>query len=83
MSPYAMYNQSDLRVADTDFIRCRQISLQYDLPDAWVNKIGVSISWSMSNPFMIAFDKAWEGRDPETANWHARRTVSCSLTLNF
>ena len=41
MSPYTMYNQSDLRVADTDFIRCRQISLQYDLPDAWVNKIGV------------------------------------------
>ena len=86
MSPYAMYNQSDLRVADTDFIRCRQISLQYDLPDAWVNKIGVrraSVNASLSNPFFIAFDKAWEGRDPETANWPARRTVSCSLTLNF
>ena len=86
MSPYAMYNQSDLRVADTDFIRCRQISLQYDLPDAWVNKIGVrraSVNASLANPFFIAFDKAWEGRDPETANWPARRTVSCSLTLNF
>ena len=86
MSPYAMYNQSDLRVADTDFIRCRQISLQYDLPDAWVNKIGVrraSVNASLANPFFVAFDKAWEGRDPETANWPARRTVSCSLTLNF
>ena len=37
----------------------------------------------LANPFFIAFDKAWEGRDPETANWPARRTVSCSLTLNF
>ena len=86
MSPYTMYNQSDLRVADTDFIRCRQISLQYDLPDAWVNKIGVrraSVNASLANPFFVAFDKAWEGRDPETANWPARRTVSCSLTLNF
>ena len=86
MSPYAMYNQSDLRVADADFIRCRQISLQYDLPDAWVNKIGVrraSVNASLANPFFIAFDKAWEGRDPETANRPARLTVSCSLTLNF
>ena len=86
VSPYTMYNQSDLRVADMDFIRCRTISLQYDLPDIWVNKIGVkraSVNASLSNPFFIAFDKAWKGRDPETANWPARRTVSCSLTLNF
>ena len=86
VSPYTMYNQSDLRVADADFIRCRTISLQYDLPDVWVNKIGVrraSVNASLSNPFFIAFDKAWKGRDPETANWPARRTVSCSLTLNF
>jgi hypothetical protein len=51
-----------------------------------VNKIGVrraSVNASLANPFFIAFDKAWEGRDPETANWPARRTVSCSLTLNF
>ena len=43
--------------------------LQYDLPDAWVNKIGVrraSVNASLANPFFIAFDKAWEGRDPET-----------------
>ncbi len=60
--------------------------MQYDLPDAWVNKIGVrraSVNASLANPFFVAFDKAWDGRDPETANWPARRTVSCSLTLNF
>lgn len=42
-----------------------------------------SISWSMSNPFMIAFDKAWKGLDPETKNWPARRTTSLSLNVTF
>ena len=42
-----------------------------------------SVNASLSNPFFIAFDKAWEGRDPETATWPARRTFSWSLTLNF
>ena len=42
-----------------------------------------SISWSMSNPFMIVFDKAWKGLDPETKNWPARRTTSLSLNVTF
>ena len=86
VSPYEMYNQSDVRIANTDFIRCRSIALQYDLPERWRRAIGfrnTSINLSMTNPFFIAFDKAWEGRDPETADWPARRTVSCSLTLSF
>ena len=83
---YKMYNQSDVRVADTDFIRCRQLALQYDLPrkvSDLVHLRRISFSASMSNPFFIAFDKKWEGRDPETADWPARKSISFSLSLNF
>ena len=86
MSPYDMYNLANVQVASTDFIRCRSISLQYYLPADYLKKIGIrqaSVSASLSNPFFIAFDKAWEGKDPETADWPARRTVSCSLSLSF
>lgn len=86
LNPYDMYNQSDLRVAKTDFIRCRMISLHYYLPSGWLKKIGIrqsSFSLSLSNPFFIAFDEKWDGRDPETANWPARRTASCSLSFSF
>ena len=86
MSLYDMYNQSDIRVANMDFIRCRSLQLQWYLPTAFLKQLKVrqaSISASLSNPFFIAFDKEWEGRDPETADWPARRTVSCSLSVVF
>ena len=86
MTPYAMYSQSDLRVADTDLIRCRQISLTYSVGESILKALHLkyaSISWSMSNPFMIAFDKAWKGLDPETKDWPARRTTSLSLNVTF
>lgn len=85
-SPYTLYNQSDIRVADSDFIRCRQLSLQYDLPAQFIQKIyakRVSLSASLTNPFLIALDDKWEGKDPETGTWPARRTVSFSLGLTF
>ena len=72
MSLYDMYNQSDIRVANMDFIRCRSLQLQWYLPTAFLKQLKVrqaSISASLSNPFFIAFDKEWEGRDPETADW--------------
>ena len=86
MTPYDMYAQSDLRVADTDLIRCRQIALTYSVSESILKALHLkyaSVSWSMSNPFMIAFDKAWKGLDPETKNWPARRTTSLSLSVTF
>ena len=34
MTPYNMYTASDIRVADTDLIRCRQISLTYRIGES-------------------------------------------------
>jgi hypothetical protein len=73
-------------VADIDFIRCRQISFTYDFAPELLKKIyakRLAISASMSNPFLIAFDKDWRGYDPETGGWPARRTTSLSVNMTF
>lgn len=83
---YEMYNHSTARIAKMDFIRCRSLSLQYDLPKTWIMPLGIRnayASLSLTNPFFIAFDDKWEGRDPETASWPARRSLSFSLNVTF
>ncbi len=81
---YLLYNQSNVRVANTDFIR--SISLSYDFNEEWLKHIGVNylqLKASMTNPFMWVSDKKWDGLDPETGNWPARRVTSLSLQLIF
>lgn len=85
-NPYEMYNASTARIADTDFIRCRNLSLQYDLPKSVYSRIGMRnayVTASLTNPFFIAFDSKWDGRDPETANWPARKSFTLSVNLTF
>jgi hypothetical protein len=86
MTSYSIYNLSDVMVADADFLRCRQLSVTYNFPLEILKKIHakrLGLSASMSNPFLIAFDKAWRGYDPETGQWPARRTASLSLNMTF
>lgn len=37
----------------------------------------------MTNPFMWVSDSKWDGLDPETGNWPARRVTSLSLQVMF
>lgn len=83
---YVMYNQSDIRVASTDFIRCRSISLSYDFTQEWLKKMAMErlqAKVTMNNPFMWVKDKKWDGLDPETGNWPTRRVISLSLQVMF
>ena len=83
---YQMYNHSTARIADTDFIRCRNLSLQYDIPKSVYARLGMRnayVTASLTNPFFIAFDSKWNGRDPETASWPARKSFSLSVNLTF
>jgi hypothetical protein len=83
---YDMYNASDALVANADFIRCRGISLGYDIPEKYSKLVHIrraTVSFSLSNPFVIAFDKDWDGYDPETAGWPARRTMSFSINMSL
>lgn len=64
---WQMYNNSDLRVVSSNFLRCRSISLAYSLPENVLKHMyvkGVSLSFSVSNPFVIKA-KGLKGRDPE------------------
>lgn len=85
-SRYEAYNLSDIRVADADFIRCRQISLNYQFANKMLERIHLqhlSLGLSMTNPFLITFDKKWDGYDPETGGWPARKTISLVLNATF
>ena len=85
-SRYAAYNLSDIRVADVDFIRCRQISLNYQFTAKQLKAIylqNLNIGLSMANPFIITFDKKWDGYDPETGGWPTRKTISLTLNATF
>ena len=83
---YDLYNYSNARVANTDFIRCRQLSLSYEFKGADLKRLGVDylrLKVSMANPFMWVSDKKWDGLDPETGNWPTRRVTSFSLQVMF
>ena len=86
ISPYEAYNLSDIRVAKGDFIRCRQISLGYAFQHKLLRVMHLShlsLNASMTNPFLITFDKKWHGYDPETGGWPARKTYSIALNVTF
>lgn len=86
INPYQLYNMSDLRVANTDFIRCRSISLAYNFRGQWLKRVRaqhIQLKVSMTNPFAWVSDKKWDGRDPETGGWPTRRMTSLSLQMMF
>ncbi|MBS7565729.1 SusC/RagA family TonB-linked outer membrane protein [Mucilaginibacter sp. Bleaf8] len=66
--PYNLYNFSDQRVANGDFIRFKQVSLGYALPKAWINRIGLqaaSLTFVGNNIALLYSDKRLNGQDPE------------------
>lgn len=64
---YQRYTYSDLNVLPGDYIRLQQVSLGYNLPDAWSNKLrmnNVSIQGIVRNLGLI-WRKNKEGIDPD------------------
>lgn len=65
---YNAYNFSTERVADGSFIRMKEISLSYDFPRRWLEKIKFSklqLKAQVTNPFLIYADSKLNGQDPE------------------
>lgn len=63
---YNAYNYSDVRVAKGDFIRMKEISLQYDFPKAWIASLtNLSLKLQATNLFLFYADKKLNGQDPE------------------
>ena len=63
---YNAYNYSDVRIAKGDFIRMKEISLQYDFPKTWIKPLNnLSLKIQATNLFLIYADKKLNGQDPE------------------
>lgn len=65
---YNTYNYSQMRVADGSFVRMKNISLGYRLPENWTKSIGLrqlTMRLNVTNPFLIYADSKLNGQDPE------------------
>ncbi len=88
---YSLYNNSDQRVADGDFIRLKDISVGYSLPETWLTGIGINsmrLSFNVNNVLLLYSDSDLNGVDPEFYNSGGvalpnQRTYTCTLNLNF
>jgi TonB-linked SusC/RagA family outer membrane protein len=70
-SAYNTYNYSDVRIADGDFVRLKNVSLSWEFPKDFKRRLGVStfsLKGSAVNPWLIYSDKRLNGQDPEFRN---------------
>ena len=68
---YNAYNYCDIRVAKGDFIRMKEISISYAVPQKFLSKLNfsnTSLKLQVTNPFLIYADKKLNGQDPEFFN---------------
>ncbi|WP_169815728.1 SusC/RagA family TonB-linked outer membrane protein [Pseudotamlana agarivorans] len=89
-----MFNNSDAQVVDGDYLRLRNVLLQYTLPSSFTNNSGISnvvFKFQADNLFVWA-DKRLDGMDPETANFNTSfsggslplpRTFTLGISLNL
>lgn len=65
---YNTYNYSQKMVADGSFVRMKNISLGYNIPDKFLKKMKLhtmNLRLNITNPFLIYSDKKLKGQDPE------------------
>ena len=80
-----MYDKSNVRVAKTDFLKMRSLSLNYVIPTKFISKWRLdqcTIGLQATNLFTWA-DKRWEGSDPEAAFATSPLTRTYTLNLNI
>jgi TonB-linked SusC/RagA family outer membrane protein len=68
---YNAYNYSTVRTAKGDFIRMKEISLNYDIPKTWTDFVklnSASLKLQATNLFLLYSDKKLNGQDPEFFN---------------
>lgn len=62
------YDQSDVRTAKGSYIRWQTLTLNYNLPDRYVHRLGMSnvrFGFQVQNLGVLTFDKKLKGKDPE------------------
>ena len=86
VTAYANLVGSDGVYSDASFIRCKNVSLSYDFPAAWLQRLHMEkgmIYLRAQNLFTIT---NWLGADPETQNLFSTpplKTIAAGLEINF
>ncbi|WP_084190302.1 SusC/RagA family TonB-linked outer membrane protein [Reichenbachiella agariperforans] len=65
---YSLYNQSNLRIVNGDYIRLKSVRLSYQVPEQWVQKAklrNASLSVEGQNLALLYSDDRLNGQDPE------------------
>ena len=68
---YNVYNYSTARVAKGDFVRLKEVSLSYTMPQQWLANTlltSASLKISATNLCLLYADKKLNGQDPEFIN---------------
>lgn len=89
-SSYWMYNYSDIRVVKGDYLRCRNLSLNYSFPQKLIQRLhlnALSLSVNVTNPFTFC-SKEFDGQDPEiqgtgTTAMPITQTYTFSLNISL
>ena len=84
-SMYEMWASSDALVVSSSFLRCTQLSLNWNLNRAWCAKFGatsLSVNASVNNLFVIA-SKKFNGFDPELDRSIQPKIFSFGLSVGF
>ena len=84
------FNDSDAAVVPGDYLRFRNLMLEYQLPSKWLEKVvvggrtlgNVSLKFQAQNLFVIA-NKKLKGYDPETINYTTTSYGSLPLTQTY
>lgn len=93
-----MYNTSQASVVSGDYLRFRNLMIEYRLPRRWLDKMvvggramgNISLKFQAQNLFVLA-NKKLKGYDPETINYTTNgfgalplpRTFTLGLNVNF
>lgn len=82
--PYQMYNQSDVRVISTDFLKLKMVSLSYSVPKRFLTPLHVSnLRLRLQATNLITFcNSNWHGLDPETSGVGIPQLPSYSMSIN-
>ena len=91
VSPYRMYDYSDIRVARGDYLKLQSLSFRYNVHDEFCKKLGIQsayLSLTGTNLFTITSKKlkgqdvSQDGSSP-TINLSVRPNYSFSLNITF
>lgn len=80
-----MWHKSDIRVVNSSFLRCRQITATVNIPSDRLEKYHIKsliVSATVNNVFVIG-DKRFNGFDPELGNSVHPQIYSLSFVLGF